>query len=526
MAVALFVCLFAMGVSATTVYKDEGGTELFSCEIFSSHHIDTYEIKNGGFAKVDSDGDALTWYLVSTEADGENIIKVVKAVKTKDVFENGAYKNGVDKNKVVSANFENDVDKLPAYGAFSGNYNKELLFIYIPDAVKTLPYRFCQNVPVILCEFSENSLCESWDKLIFWGARSLRELFIPKYFTKFPQSADGEFTGCERLEKLTFHKESTLSEWPQWYFGGTRIKEIRVPDSITYLNSRAFQGMGHLETVYLSPNLTHIYKNSNNHSLFHDCSSLKTVYIPKGLVADNLIDNYGGGFDYSFSSGSGVTFVYTGTLEDFLAIKEKICKSSNNRQLYDATVENGRIVIADHCETFFGSHSWSGSNSVIANNGDMVDYFKEIGIGDSCEKCGKSETKSTIAPLFVSVGLSAKSFGVEKGIVQGYIVNKAAIDAYTLIVPEFSFGIVACGNEGGEAISPIPGQGGAIDVSFDNLKNEFIDVKVTGILENHYDSKIVFCIYAKENGKIYYLDNGITSLQVVGSSYNDIEQIM
>lgn len=283
------VCIFALGVSAATVYKDEGGTELFRCEIADGYHIESYEALNGGFAKVDSDGDALTWYLVSTENEGENTVKVVKSVKTKEVFENGAYTT-IKKSVVVSANYDADVDKLPAFGAYSSTYSKELLFIYIPDAVKTLPQRFCQNVPVIECVFGEDSQCESWETLTFWGAKSLRGIFIPKNFKKFPCSSDGEFTYCTRMETLTFHKESTLEEWPGWYFGATKIKEITVPDSITYLNSRAFQGMSYLEYVDIGKNVTHLYKTDHNNSMFHSCVSLKTVIIPGGLKAENMID--------------------------------------------------------------------------------------------------------------------------------------------------------------------------------------------------------------------------------------------
>lgn len=184
--VALMLVTFAIVGSATTYYTD-GTTEYFECEIADTYHIDSYVIKNGGFPKVDADGDALTWYLVSTEADEQtgDITKTVASVKTKDVYNDSTSSyTGIDKNKIVSANYEVGTTTVPEFGKYSGTYNKELLFIYIPDAVTTLPMRFCQNVPVVFCEFSENSMCSSWGDLVFYGAKSLRELFIPKYFTK------------------------------------------------------------------------------------------------------------------------------------------------------------------------------------------------------------------------------------------------------------------------------------------------------------------------------------------------------
>ena len=525
MAALLFTCLLAISVSATTFYKDENGTELFKCEIADSYHIDSYEIINGGFAKVDNEGNALTWYLVETETIDGNVYKTVAAVKTSEVFANGVY-TGIDKNKVVSANFEPGTDTLPAYGAYNGTYNKELLFIYIPDAVTSLPMRFCQNVPVIQCVFSENSLCEEWDKLIFWGAKSLREIFIPKYFKAFPESSDGEFTYCARLEKITFHKESMLEKWPSWYFGATKIKEIRVPDSITYLNSRAFQGMGYLETVYLSPNITHIYKNSNNHSLFHSCASLKTVYIPKGLTADNLIDNYGGGFDYSFSSGNNVTFVYTGTLEEFLKIKSVICSSSNNGQLSSATVENGRIVIADHCEVFYGGHKMSQEYQM-----QFTSYFEPIKFGGVCvnNACGFAgiDESKTIGALFTDYGYSATETAIngKYSMIQCYKLNRDAYNSYVALGTGFEFGVVVSTNN-----DPLnPENAGLIEEkktyiteqSF--IAHDFFDIGVVGISEGQIEAKLVFCAYVKDNGNIFYLDDGKTLSVAISKSLSDLK---
>ena len=528
--IATLACVFAISVSASTVYVDaDSNTELFKCEIADSYHIDSYEILNGGFAKVDSEGNALTWYLVGTETVGENVVKTVKSVKTSEVYSDGVYSNGVNKNYVVSANFDKGITTVPCYGAFSGSFNKELLFVYIPDEVTTLPYRFCQNVPVIKCEFSENSKCESWEDLTFWYAKSLRELFIPKNFKKFPSSKDGEFTGCVRMEKLTFHKESTLEVWPSWYFGDTKIKEIVMPHSITYLNSRAFQGMAYLETVYLSPNITHMYKNSNNHSLFHSCSSLKTVYIPKTLVAENLVDNYGGGFDYSFSSGTP-TFVYTGTLEEFLKIKEIICKSSNNGALNSATVDNGRIVIADHCETFYGGHAWKGEDTMT-----FKDYLSDITIGDNCDNCGTSAVKEVIGALFTYHGYSCteKAINGTHSVAQFFGVNNESVARYEKLTGKtVNFGIVATGNADGTAIKPLEKGDKVITQQFsdypfeeDTEKNYFA-VKVNGIVSDYVETNFIFCAYISVDGEVVYIDNNAQVTELAGISHSQLNSIL
>ena len=524
-AVAMLVCMLAISAYATTYYKDENGTELFECEIADTYHIASYEIKNGGFAKVDGDGDALTWYLASTETVGSDIVKTVKAVKTRDVYANGSY-TGIEKNLVVSANFEHDTAVVPVYGAYSGSYNKELLFIYIPDAVTTLPYRFLQNVPVIKCEFSESSMCESWNNLVFWGAKSLRELFIPKYFKSFPKGGEGQMTfdGCSRLEKLTFHKESTLEEWPSWYFDETAIKEIRVPDSITAMNSRAFQGMTQLETVYLSPYLTHIYKTENNHSFFWDCHSLETVYIPKGLTADNLVDNYGGGFDY-FCSNNNTTFVYTGTLEEFLKIQAKICQASNNWATNNATVENGRIVIADHCEVFYGGHKMADEKEM-----HFTSYFEPIKFAGVCTNggCGYSgiDESLTIGAIFDDCGYSVteKPINGKLSMIQCYKRNQEAYDKYVALRDSFEFGVVVS-----IVADPLNPENSDLVESKQTyiakqsfIAHDYFDVGVSGISENQTGVSLVFCAYVIDNGEYYYLDGGETVRVATAKSHADL----
>ena len=387
------VCLFAISVSATTFYKDENGTELFECEIADSYHIDSYEIKNGGFAKADSEGNALTWYVISTETVDGNTVKTVKAVKTSECYENGAYTNGVDKALVVSASYDEGTAVVPSFGAYSGSFSKELLFAYIPDSVTTLPARFGQNTPILKCVLNETSQCNNFEMLVFWGAKSLREFYLPKHVKTLPTKDGKAFEHAKRMKTFVIANDTEMETLPSWYFGGTGIESFTVPDSMTYLNSRAFQGMSSLKYVNLGKNLTHIYKTENNHSLFHDCRSLQTVVIPKGLVAENLIDNYGGGFDYTFGSASPI-FIYTGTLEDFLAIKAKITAAGNNGGLASATVENGRIVIADHCETFLGGHSCGSTSSIITS------YFEKINIGGICTECGTEVVEKTIDAIF------------------------------------------------------------------------------------------------------------------------------
>ena len=108
----LFVLVLALGVSATTIYKDADGNELFRLEMNENKVITTYQ---GEFPKTDSEGNALTWYVTATETVGDDIVKTVASVLTLDenhsALKDGVYSysgSTVKNTNVVSAYFPSD----------------------------------------------------------------------------------------------------------------------------------------------------------------------------------------------------------------------------------------------------------------------------------------------------------------------------------------------------------------------------------------------------------------------------------
>ena len=141
--------------------------------------------------------------------------------------------------------------------------------------------------------------------------------------------------------------------------------------------------------------------------------------------------------------------------------------------------------------------------------------------GTKCERCDDAQKTEIIDALFISKGISAKTFGKDVGLVQGYEINTVAIEAYKAYAPDFDFGVLAYANVGGTAVSPKPGDDKVVNVVFDNKANNYLEVKVTGIPADFLDAPVVFCIYATVGDKFYYLDNGNTTETIVGSSYNE-----
>ena len=59
----------------------------------------------------------------------------------------------------------------------------------------------------------------------------------------------------------------------------TALRVVKIPDSITTINSSAFLGCASLQKIYFSDNITYI----GNYA-FNDCTSLKTVNLPDSLI--------------------------------------------------------------------------------------------------------------------------------------------------------------------------------------------------------------------------------------------------
>ena len=280
---ALFVCILALSISASTIYKDENGTELLKCEIADGYHIASYEVLNGGFAKADNDGNALTWYLTETKTEDGNVIKTVKAVKTSECFANGNYTNGVEKLKVVSASWDEGTTSIPNFGNWSGEISKEILFVYIPDSVTSLPQRLFQKTPVIACEIKPTSNLQQINLYMLYEAKSIREIYFPASLTTINDGVEIAYN-ASRLEKVTFHPNCKITELKQGAFKGcASLKTITLPNSITRLESRVFQDCYKLEYINLGANLYTMTRTENNHSLAFCASALKTVVIPQSV---------------------------------------------------------------------------------------------------------------------------------------------------------------------------------------------------------------------------------------------------
>ena len=194
--VVMFICVFAISISATTYnyYENEiaEDNKLFTIEASFTTKNTRFELISStagdGFAKTDDDGTALTWYVVSddlgkTTSGVRNIVvkstpTIGGAVGTTD--ENGNYIYGIDTDgvsfskKVVSVNFfGTEVKTLPEQ-AYMATYSLHtpgqkyqycqiadgsyLLELYLPKTLTYIPKQLCFRSPVIVLEFEDNEV--------------------------------------------------------------------------------------------------------------------------------------------------------------------------------------------------------------------------------------------------------------------------------------------------------------------------------------------------------------------------------
>ena len=236
------------------------------------------------------------------------------------------------------------------------------------------------------------------------------------------------------------------------------------------------------------------------------------------------------GMKYNFRTSAGATSGEALVANIEAIVATGVAEVKHAKELSKATEATCTLpkMVADFCfcgkfipgtETTEGEALGHGNMAVVGYT--YVNYMAKGVCSSKCDRCSEI-IDSEVDALFVSMGISAKTFGVDAGLVQGYSVNRAAIEVYKTYTEGFDFGILACANVSGDAIAPKPGDDKVVNIVFDNMANDFIDVKVVGIPENYKGSAIVLCIYVKDKGGFYYLDDGNTTETIIGHSYNEI----
>ncbi|MBO5356369.1 MAG: leucine-rich repeat protein, partial [Clostridia bacterium] len=306
---ALLACVFVISVSATYIYRDRDGNELFRYDADNSQIITSYE---GSFSKTDAQGNALTWYVTGTSSENGNTIKTVASVLTLDenyaTLDNGTYSyktNAVNTKNVVSVYFPSDKGittlNLANDGYKNSNYwdptGTEILFVYLPATLTTLPDRIVQGSKALVCEMPSEMPIETISKVSFYEAKCLREVNIPSSVILIDGESVGEgaaFYNTTSLERVTFGSNDNLETIGTMAFHKSGLKYITIPDSVKTIGQHAFS----FTQLVTSPFTEKSRLETVGGRAFGDISTLQAFIVPSTITSveifgENNYNDYG-----------------------------------------------------------------------------------------------------------------------------------------------------------------------------------------------------------------------------------------
>ena len=154
-------------------------------------------------------------------------------------------------------------------------------------------------------------------------------------------------------------------------------------------------------------------------------------------------------------------------------------------------------------------HSHTIDLGIVYENYMASGYY-----GTGCDRCDDVLKGESVAAIFEDWGYSIteKPINGKHSMIQCYKLNKDAYNAYVTLNEGFEFGVVVSINN-----DPLnPENGGLIAekktyITEQNfIAHDYFDIGVVGIGENQTGAELVFCAYVRDNGKIFYLDDGET----------------
>ena len=345
-----FVCLLVVSASAAIIYQKADGTVLFTAQDANSDRI--FESYKGSFPNVDDQGNALTWYIVSSETVDTNTVHTVASFLTIDttgehasLSNEGVYKyvNQAKELSIVSAYFPNNSNILTlslSNDGYGNTYDfstdaSNLLFLTLPNTLTVLPQRIGQVSPIIDCTIDEKAPFTSISNVAFHDCRNLRSVDIPKsveiIYSKGHKNDGFAFYNCISLVDVDFAEGSKLHTIEQNAFNSCKgLEEITIPNSVVNLGNNVFMYCSGLVTVRLGANAGKGLETYNVQSMLFGCSSLKYVY-----MSDTMVPTSG---SHLFDSGAGkMVIFYTGTQEQYETLKSTLTTLGNNGKFVNAT---------------------------------------------------------------------------------------------------------------------------------------------------------------------------------------------
>lgn len=345
-------CMLAICISADTfiIYENEvaDDNELYRFNT-AYEGRNRYEMTQGeptgkGFAKVDSEGNPLTWYAIShTEATVDSVVThtiVVKAIKTigeagtvtDGKFTFGGAVEGVTAKNVVSINFQGtgittfedklfyNVPKTAAPGHatqfckyaraedLTAGTGSHLLFLYLPKTMTAIPSYFVARSFVRVIEFEDNKIACT---------------VIPQHnYNGTNKEYDGPFQFCANLKECII-PEGIETIYEKAFRECMSISYVKFPSTLKTLPNNVFFRCILFEKVVFGENMTSIgYLNGEAAKTYNTGSNnsglqrlpIKYIYVPGTLdvtgTAIYYFDTYRGVGNNNVASAANRSLVF------------------------------------------------------------------------------------------------------------------------------------------------------------------------------------------------------------------------
>lgn len=274
-------------------------------------------------------------------------------------------------------------DSIGSIGEGAFDCREDLSKVYINSLENWCKIDFKDSASQPMCNFADlyingNLLTDltvpdsitSINNYTFSGCTSITSVTLPNCITKI---CDDAFSFCDNLEKVEFGHE--LKSIGNYAFAYTSLKNITIPDSVTYIGDYAFSCCS-FESIVIPDSLTSV-----NDYAFSYCNKLKTVIIPDSVTK------------IGYSAFDECLLISNVLFKGSKSQWNSIDFSDSNYYLVESVIHYDVKFVEKKAPTCVnkGYDLYSCSE---CSDGVKINYTDPLGhnvVSGICERCGKSE---------------------------------------------------------------------------------------------------------------------------------------
>ena len=243
-------------ITEETTPEEEEETESYKADVYFDFE---YSVNDDGTVTITKYNGTDEYLAVPGDIGG----------KTVTVIGNMAFYN---KKKIVYVKLPDTVTKIDEMAFYDCTALDEVVW---PASLKTIGSKAFYH-----CAFTSLTLPSELETIgsnAFIVCPSLTSVFIPLSVTSIGKNA---FERCSALQTVEFEEgRTTMTSLSSACFQESGLKEITLPEGITFVDDTLFIDCYYLETVYIPDSVTEIKTKA-----FYGCSNLKVVNMPDTIT--------------------------------------------------------------------------------------------------------------------------------------------------------------------------------------------------------------------------------------------------